>query len=87
MKLNYVVSVFFGICLAGAPFFIVSFYNYNFSKLADHDFEEKWGAPYESLRKDSRWSLLYPVTFVLRRVVFAFISIFMPNSLMIQLAV
>lgn len=83
MKLNYCVSWFFAAALGLSPFLIIGFYNWHFKKLGDEEFEEKWGAPYEGLKKDSRWSLLYPVTFVLRRVAFAYVSIFVPNSLVI----
>ena len=66
-----------------SPFLILGFYNWHFSKLDDEEFEEKWGAPYEGLKKDNRWALIYPVTFVMRRVLFAFLCIFMPRSLFI----
>jgi len=82
MKLNYCISIFFGACLIGTPIFVITFYNWNWDKLSDEEFEEKWGAPYEGLKKTSRWDLLHPCIFVSRRVIFAYLSIFMPNSLM-----
>jgi hypothetical protein len=87
MKLNYFVSWFFAAALTLSPVLILGFYNWHFDKLEDEDFEEKWGAPYESLNKQSRWSLVYPCTFVVRRLVFAYICIFMPENLFFQLAV
>jgi uncharacterized membrane protein YhdT len=87
MKLNYCVSWFFAVALGTCPITIPAFYLYNFHKLADEEFEEKWGAPYEGLRKDSRWSLFYPITFVVRRLAFAYLCVFMPGSLTIQLTV
>ena len=87
MKLNYCCSIFFAGALGLAPILILGFYNYHFDKLDDEDFEERWGAPYESLNKGSRWSLIYPCTFVGRRVIFAYVSIFMPGFLTGQLAI
>ena len=87
MKLNYAVSIFFAICLIGFLPFVVIFYNYNFHRLGDEDFEEKWGAPYEGLKKESRWSLIFPFTYVIRRGVFAFFAVLMPSFLAGQLAI
>jgi hypothetical protein len=87
MKINYVISCFYGVCLVLIVPFIIIFYSYNFKKLKDEEFEEKWGAPYEGLRVESKWALLFPVSFVVRRGVFAYFSIFMPNFLIGQLAI
>jgi hypothetical protein len=87
MKINYGISCFFGVCLVLIVPFILGFYSYNFKRLKDEDFEEKWGAPYEGLKTDSKWSLLFPVTFVVRRAVFAYFAIFMPSFLIGQLAI
>jgi len=81
MKLNYICSCFFGVCLVLSIPFIIGFYTYNFDKLDDPVFEKKWGAPYEGLKKDTKWSLLFPITFVVRRACFAYFCLFMPGFL------
>ena len=81
MKFNYIVSIFFGAILVLSPVFIFGFYGWNFHKLADEEFKEKWGAPYESLKTDRKMALLYPVTFIGRRVIFACMCLFMPGFL------
>ena len=67
-------SVLLGTIVITTPITIPWFYLKHFDQLEDEEFEEKWGATYEGLSEKNKWSLVYPVSFVLRRLAFAIIA-------------
>lgn len=83
--INFVIAVMLAIMLILLPFFISIFYMKNFAKLADEDFIEKYGAPYEGLNIDKRSSIGYSVIFIVRRLCFSAICITLYNNIMIEL--
>lgn len=83
--INYTVTIAAIFTLIFAPPFFVFYYLRTFKKWEDEHFEEKMGALLEGLRKDSRWSLFYPIFFVLRRAIFVFQAIFLPQHFEFQI--
>lgn len=67
------------------PFFISIFYMKNFTKLADEEFKETYGAPYEGLDTCKRSSIAFSVIFIVRRLCFSAICLTLYNQIMIQL--
>jgi hypothetical protein len=57
------------------PFGIYCFYTKKFEHLADEEFEEKYGAVYEGLLLKKKSMLIFPILFVVRRMVFALICL------------
>lgn len=72
---NFVSTAFLGGSLVLLPIFIVIFYNHNFHKLENEEFEAKYGAVYEGLKKKKKIVLFYPVYFIIKRIGFAFSSL------------
>ena len=74
------ISMFLLYPLAGLfPFFVLGFYLYNFVNWGDENFEARYGTVLEGLRKDRRSSLLYPLTFSIRRILFTIVAIVTPK--------
>ena len=67
------------------PFFISIFYMKNIAKLADDEFKETYGAPYEGLDTSKRSSIAFSVIFMVRRLCFSAICLTLYNHIMIQL--
>ena len=83
---NYVSMGIMTSCLVLLPFFILDFYlATNFYKIDSEDFEAKYGSVYEGLKKDKKLSLIYPVYFIIRRMLFMCISMFMYKCVIIQI--
>ena len=55
------------ILVASFPFWAIIFYCLNFAKWEEEEFEEKYGAVFEGLKKDQRSSIAYPFIFFMRR--------------------
>ena len=68
---DYLVTGLIGSALVFMPFWIAIFYNKNFEKLADEEFENTYGAIYEGLDVRNRWSLFNSILFMIRRVILA----------------
>ena len=74
------ISLFVLYPLAGLfPFFVMGFYLYNFIHWKDEHFEARFGTVIEGLRKDRRSSLLYPLTFSVRRMLFTIVALVTPK--------
>lgn len=71
---TYVVWTFL-VIFSALPIFITIFLCCNFKRLKDKDFEDKYGAFYLGLNIDSRFSLIFPVQFVVRRFLFALMAV------------
>lgn len=93
--MDYVLTIVVTICLVALPFFIAIFYNIHWKYVSNHDpvteeeldegvadeFEEKYGAVYDGLKRDSRWVLFHSINFILRRVLFAYTCIYLSDHL------
>ena len=84
---NYISTIVLGGALLILPFFILIFYSYNFYRLADEEFESKYGAVYEGLHKTKKSILFYPVFFIIKRISFALSSLLLLNYPLFQLYV
>jgi len=83
--LDYILTIVVAILLGALPLFIIVFYCWNFRKLGNEDFEEKWGAVYEGMKTCERASLAYNVIFILRRMLLAATCLFLYKSLWLQM--
>ena len=79
----FVVNVM--IAIAIMPIWTLVFYCRNFRKWQEEEFEEKYGAVFEGLRKSNRSSLGYPIIFILRRFALVLAIIIFENYLWAQI--
>jgi len=83
----YLTNTIFTLILgpAAALFMIVMsvFYVRQFKNWGDPEFDDKYGAVFEGLRKETKLSLLYPAIFILRRVLFAIVAILFPDLVLV----
>ena len=52
----------------------------NFKELGDEEFEVKYGSLKEGTRTNSKWAVIYTVIFILRRLHFAAIALFLTED-------
>ena len=71
---NDFLSIFFSVILGLIPIFVIAFYSYNFKKLGNKEFKDKYGAVYDSLRTDRKSILFFPLFFLIRRYIFTFMA-------------
>jgi len=64
------------ICIVAAPFFLIGFYLYNFKRWQDEEFIEKYGTPLDDLKTNSRLSIVFSLIFIMRRGIFAVMTVF-----------
>ena len=89
--MNIISAWFFLVVLLLMPFFIFFFYLKNFDRMNSddeetaEDFEEKFGAPMEGLKKDMKASIFFSIWFILRRVLFVGIVLFLYRKVLLQL--
>ena len=76
-KLNKICAIFFATLFVLSPFLISLFYCCNFHRLRDAEFIKKWGSTYEGLDVSRRISLVYPIIFVVKRMTFCFVVLFL----------
>ena len=69
------------------PFGIYCFYTSKFKQLADEEFEEKYGAVYEGLLLKKKSMLIFPILFVVRRMVFALICLTLYANPIVQMTI
>jgi len=84
---NFVVAVFFTVVVLVSPLVILIAYNYHFLKLAEPEFEHRYGAAYEGLKHLERSVLIYPALFVARRILFGVLAVYCYHFVWLQLAV
>ena len=73
-NLGFAYALFIAMC--SLPFFSQIFYQLQFkrmSDLEDKEFDNKYGAPYEGLKQDKRWSLFHPFMLCVRRISFMYL--------------
>ena len=80
------ISLFVLYPLAGLfPFFVLGFYMFNFVNWDEKHYKARYGTVLEGLRKDKRSSLLYPLTFSIRRILFTIVAIITPKLFFVQM--
>jgi hypothetical protein len=77
--LDYFMTIVISLMIAIMPFWIAIFYIRNFEDWGTEKFEEKYGAPYEGLFTDKRWSIANSIIFMLRRVILAATCLYLRN--------
>ena len=87
LVVNNCAGLILGTLVILAPIFMVIFYCRKFNQWEDPDFEEKYGAVFEGLRKDSRLSLLYPLIFIFRRLILLALVTLARENIVAQLVV
>ena len=86
LMLNSVMTVILGPLVLLAIVCYGIFYMCTFSQWSDETYDERFGAVFEGLRKDTRLSLLYPLIFLLRRAIFSVVAIFTQELLVLQIS-
>jgi hypothetical protein len=76
---NYIWCVILAAFYVVFPFFLVLFYVHRFKELHNEDFLAKYGATLEGLHGLDRHVVVYPVTFVVRRLIFGIIAVEMSS--------
>ena len=72
---NSVTFIIFGAAIGLFLPFIAIFYVKKFNQWEDETFEVRYGAVFEGLRKDRMSAIGYPILFILRRILFALVTI------------
>ena len=75
MGVNTVMTVFFTAIMAMFIPFLIIFYLRRFESWGDEQFENRYGAVFDGLRKDRKSSLGYPLIHFLRRFIFILVAI------------
>jgi hypothetical protein len=75
--LDYFMTILIGCMILCFPFWAAIFYNKNYDYMGDEKFESKYGAVYEGLRTEERWSIANGIIFMVRRVILAATCIYL----------
>ena len=68
---NLIFAYILFVSMVLLPIFIAVFYQYKFNRMRepeDTEFHDKYGAPYEGLCTDKRWSIFFPFMVCMRRI-------------------
>ena len=82
---NSLCLVVLTLAIAIFPIFFIVFYLYNFKRWKNKSFKDKYGAVLEGLKKDSRWSVLYPIIFIFRRLCLIWVVTIGRKNLFLQI--
>ena len=58
------------------PSFVLWYYCKNFKRWEDEDFEDSMGSVLDGLNKNKKAAIGYPIIFMLRRTIVAFVGIY-----------
>ena len=83
--IDYIFSIMFAALIGILPFFMVIFYLKYFSDWQNNEFDQKYGAPLDGLKKGHKSSLFFSIYFVIRRSLFCLITFTMYRSVILQL--
>ena len=89
--LNVISAWLFMGAVVVMPFFVLFFYLKNFERMNSEDeeiveeFEDKFGAPMEGLKKELKASIFYSIWFIVRRVLFVLIVLYLYKRVLLQL--
>ena len=81
---NSILTILLGPAVIIAAVSLGVFYIKTFNRWNDEDYDEKYGAIFDGLRKDTKAALLYPLIFILRRMLFSIVAIYTLDYLIIQ---
>ena len=84
-KTDYLMTVFIGTVLLISPFFILTFYGYNFDRLDDTRFKDTYGSVYDGMKPNLRASIGFSILFIVRRIIFAATCLYLTDSLWLQM--
>lgn len=78
LPVAFVVNVF--------PFWLFVFLRRNFDQLSEENFKARFGATYEGLATECKSFVGHPLIFVLRRMLFSLMVIFVPNQTFVHIS-
>ena len=82
---NTIMTMVLGILIVIFLPVVGVFYIRRFRQWESEEFENKFGALFEGIRKDRKSALGYPFIFILRRLAFALVCLFSNDNVVIQL--
>jgi hypothetical protein len=82
---DYILAIILVVAILSMPLFMVIFYFKHYAFWEDEEFEKKYGAPLEGLKKNQKSSLIYPVYFVIRRAIFCLVTLLLYRYVVLQL--
>jgi len=82
---NSLMTVIFGPVVLIGIVVLGFFYVKTFNRWSDEDYDNKYGAVFEGLRKDTKAALFYPLIFMVRRIAFSIVAIFTLEHLFLQI--
>jgi len=71
---DYIFSIILAALIGILPLFMVIFYLKYFSDWQNNEFNHKYGAPLDGLKKGNKSSLILPIYFVIRRFLLCLIT-------------
>ena len=82
---DYIMSIILVVAIGSMPIFMVIFYLKYHAAWEDEEFNKKFGAPLDGLKKNQKSSLVYPVFFVIRRAIFCLVTLMLYRYVILQL--
>lgn len=85
-QMNNFMFWFFLVLFSAMPLAILVFLCYYFKDLKKQDMIDKYGSIYEGVKLENRSAIIYPLQFILRRYLFAVVSILVSDFIWLQIA-
>ena len=82
---DYILAIILFTAIVSMPLFMVIFYFKHYALWEDEEFEKKYGAPLDGLKKNQKSSLIYPVYFMIRRAMFCLVTLLLYRYVILQL--
>ena len=82
---NSIITVILGPAVVIFSCVMAVFYLRTFERWGDPEFEDRYGAVFEGLRRETKLALLYPAIFIIRRVLFAVVAILFAEDVIVQI--
>jgi hypothetical protein len=82
---NSIMTVILGPAVVIFSCVMAVFYLRTFERWGDPEFEDRYGAVFEGLRRETKLALLYPAIFIIRRVLFAVVAILFAEDVIVQI--
>ena len=74
--MNNIFTVVLGPVVGIMLIVLMVFYWKAYERWGEPDFDEKYGAFFDGLRRDTKWALFYHLIFLFRRLAFSIVAIF-----------
>jgi hypothetical protein len=83
--IDYILSIILTFAILCLPFFMIIFYLKYYAEWGSEEFDNKYGAPLDGLKKNQKSSLVYPVYFIIRRSMFCVVTLVLFDYVILQL--